>query len=166
MSIQALFSYLSQYSFVISIYFLIVPVLGWLLGRLYAKSKSRFLSAALSSLIYGACIPGMMALVLVGYALFFTRENLLNVNAILYFLPIISLVATLTLVSKNVRFSTLPGLDRLSGLMVLIAVVFVILLALYKTHILVGFFGSLQSLLLIAVVLFFVLNWAMKRAFR
>jgi len=107
-------------------------------------------------------------LILLSYAIFFTQQNLLEVNATLYFLPILSMLSTLFIIShklkqSRLKLNSLPGFKRISGLLILIAIVFIIVLALYKMRILVGFFGSLQSLAIIAIALFFIIKWAIKR---
>jgi len=77
----------------------------------------------------------MFAGVLTAYALFFTKENLLDVSIVVYLLPIISMVVTLVLIRKNVSFEDVPGFERLSGLMVMIACSFAIALVIQKTRI-------------------------------
>ena len=163
MSIQEFFNYLGQFSKFISIYFILVSVLAWLLSYLYKKSPQKTLAISLSTLVYAVCIPGIFALILISYSLFFTRQNLLEVNAIVYFFPIISMLASLFIISRHLSLKTLPGYKRMSGLMVLISIVFILLILLYKMRFLIGFFGSLPSLAIIGVILFFILKWAIKQ---
>ena len=40
-------------------------------------------------LIYLVAFPGILSFVLVGYALFFTKSNLMNVNILVYFLLVV-----------------------------------------------------------------------------
>lgn len=163
MSIQELFSYLGPFSKLISIYFLVVPMGAWFLSYWHKKSPQKILAISLSSLVYCVSIPAIFALILLSYSLFFTRQNLLEVNVLVYFLPIISMLLSLFVISRYVLLKTLPGYKRMSGLMVLISIVFILLIVLYKMRILIGFFGSLPSLVIIAVILFFILKWAIKR---
>ena len=89
----------------------------------------------------------MFAGVLTAYALFFTKENLLDVSIVVYLLPIVSMVVTLVLIRKNVSFEDVPGFERLSGLMVMIACSFAIALVIQKTRIWIVFGGSIDRLI-------------------
>ncbi|MBF2053196.1 MAG: hypothetical protein IGS03_06985 [Candidatus Sericytochromatia bacterium] len=70
------------------------------------------------------------------------------------------LTLTLALLSKQVRFKDLPGFDRLSGLMMLIAVSFSVSLLISKLFVGVFLGGSLASLLLMGAVLLVLLQSA------
>jgi hypothetical protein len=111
-------------------------------------------------------VPGMLAAVVVAYTLFFTGENLLDVNLLVYFAPLVSMLVTLALIGKNVSFADIPGFDRLSGLMVLIGVSFAIALAVHRARIWVIFGGSIELVLAIALFLFLLLKWATHMLFR
>ncbi|MBT5228725.1 MAG: hypothetical protein HOM11_00470 [Methylococcales bacterium] len=165
MSIQDFVRWAGAYSQWVLVFFTLLPLLGLVFAWRFKKTYSKLWAYACSVIIYLVSLPGMLAGTLVGYMLFFTRQNLLEVNVVLYILPIISMVAALVLIGKQVKFALLPGFNRLSGLMVLLAILFVILLLLYKLRILIGFFGSMQSLLILGVGLFFVLKWASNKAF-
>jgi hypothetical protein len=117
-------------------------------------------------LVYAVCVPGMFAAVISGYALFFTRENLLDANLLVYFLPIISMVVTLIFIGKNVSFEEVPGFDRLSGLMVMVGCSFAIALAIQKTKIWIFFGGSIEKLFLLAAGVFALLKWGTYTLFR
>jgi hypothetical protein len=117
-------------------------------------------------LVYAACVPGVGAAVVTGYTLFFTHENLLDKDVLVYFLPIVSMVATLVLVRRAVPFDEVPGFDRLSGLMVAIAVTFGLVLALRRTFIGIVFVGSLARLAVFGAALIALLQWGLRAAFR
>jgi hypothetical protein len=119
-----------------------------------------------SVLVYLACVPGTFAAVLTGYALFFTHENLLDANPLVYFLPIVSMVVTLVIIHRTVTFELVPGFERLEGLMVMIACSFALALAVQKTRIFVGFFGSIDRLFLLAAGVFALLKWGTFMLFR
>ena len=119
-----------------------------------------------SVLVYLACVPGLFAGVVTAYALFFSRENLLDVNPLAYFLPVLSMVVTLVLVRKNVAFDQIPGFDRLSGLMVMIGCSFAIALVIQKTNVWILFGGSIDHLLILAAGVFALLKWGTYAFFR
>lgn len=143
------------------------PIAAWVAGRIHGQgtggeSPWRFIYAAL---VYLVCIPGLLAAVLIAYAMFFTGDSLLQVNILVYFLPIASMVATLVVMSRNVRFDHVPGFDRLWSLMLTIAIVFAIALAVRKTRIWLLFGASIWVLLLFAVAVFLLLGWSSQRVF-
>lgn len=117
-------------------------------------------------LIYLACIPGMFSAVITAYTLFFSRENLLDSNAVIYFFPIITMLMTLMAIRQNISFDAIPGFDRIYGLMILLAITFIIVLFVAKVRIFIGFVGSMTTLLVIAVVVFALLKKASEKIFK
>jgi len=148
--------------------FVAVPLLAWVCGRFHGRERGGTApwKYIYSGLVYAACVPGLFAAVLTAYTLFFTRENLLDANLLVYFLPIVSMVVTLVGIHKSVSFDEVPGFDRLSGLMVTIGLSFGIALAIDKTRIWVWFGGSIQTLFALAVGVFALLKWGAYMLFR
>jgi hypothetical protein len=148
--------------------FVTLPLLSLVVGLFHGQGEGgrgpwRYVYTLL---VYAACVPGMFAAVLTAYTLFFTRENLLDVNLLVYLLPIVSMTATLMLIRKNATFDEIPGFDRLSGLMVLIAITFVFVLAIERTRIWLLFGGSMVSLVALVVGLYALLKWGAYMVFR
>ena len=145
-----------------------LPVLAWVVGVCHRSGEGRNApwKFAYSILVYLACIPGTFAATLTAYAMLFRNESLLDANLLIYFLPIFSMVTTLVLVSKRVEFKDVPGFDRLSGLMVLMACSFGVALAIHKARIFVGFFGSVEMLFVLAAGIFALLKWGGYMLFR
>ena len=145
-----------------------LPILAWLTGVISGQERGRNTpwKYLYSGLTYLACIPGIFAAVLTAYSIFFRNENLLDVNLLVYLLPILSMVVTLVLIRRNVEFDAIPGFDRLSGLMTLLACSFAIALAIHKTRIFVGFFGSIEMLFVLAAGIFALLKWGGFMLFR
>jgi len=144
------------------------PVLAWLCGWLHGRGRGGIApwKYAYSLLVYLVCVPGISAVVLTAYTLFFTRENLLDVNPLVYALPIASMVATLVLIRKNVDFDQVPGFDRLAGLMVMIGCSFGLALAIQKTNIWVFFGGSIERLFALTLGIFALIKWGTYMLFR
>lgn len=157
-----------QHPVVLILAFGVAPVLAWLVGRLHAKDQGKAApwKYFYAVLVYLVCVPGMFAGVITAYTLFFSGENLLDANLLVYFLPIASMVATLVLMRKKVSFDDVPGFDRLSGLMAMVGTSFVIALAIQKTRIFVFFGGSIEKLFLLAAALFALLKWGAYMLFR
>jgi len=148
--------------------FVALPLLAWTLGRIHGRGNGGGTpwKYIYSILVYLVCVPGMFAAILTAYALFFTRENLLDVNLLVYVLPLVSMIATLVFIRKNVSFDLIPGFDRLSGLMMMIGCSFAIALAIQKTNIWVVFGGTIEKLFLLAAGVFALLKWGTYMLFR
>ena len=145
-----------------------LPLLAFCCGLLHGKGQGahapwKYLYAVL---VYLACIPGLFCSVIVAYTLFFTHENLLNVDPLVYFGPIAAMIITLVLVNHRAALGALPGVNRLSSFMIIIAVSFAVILAIEKTFIGIIFFANFFHLLLIGLGIFLVLKWATSRLFR
>lgn len=156
------------YPWHLTAYFLALPIGSALLGICHGR-KNGGLSPwkyLYSAIVYLACVPGLLAGVLIGYALFFTKQNLMDVDLLVFVMPVVSMTVTLILVSKRVDFDQVPGFDRLSGLMVMIAVTFILALAIIKTRIWLVFGDSVLTLVVLVLGLFALLRWGAYMLFR
>lgn len=168
MTIRELIDLAGQHPLALLVAFLGPPLAAWLLGLMHPRGQGglapwKYFSAVL---VYLTCVPGMFAAVVTAYSLFFSRENLLDVNPLVSFLPIVSMVATLIFIRKNVSFDEVPGFDRLSGLMAMVGCSFAIALAVQKTNIFLFFGGSIEKLLVLAAGVFALLKWGTYMLFR
>ena len=166
MSVQALFDLISQYPQIILAYFLLPPISAWLLG-LFGKREAAVstIDYGYSVLIYMTGIPGTISFVLIAYSLFLIRTNLLQVNFLIYFLPVISMGLTFLIMSRKTDFDRLPGFKRLSGLMMLIGLSFIVVLIVFKLRIFIGFFASIESFLALGLVIFVLFKVAARKLF-
>jgi len=168
MNIQQLLDLTQNFSQEILIFLVIVPLLSWMLVFVHGKKNGeknpwRYIY---SILIYLSGVPGMFSLVLTGYALFFTHESLLQVNMLVYLLPIVSMVVAFFMMKRHLDLEKIPGFDRLSGLMVMIGVSFVLALVVMKLRIFVFFGGSIFMLFALAAGAFALLKWGAFSFFR
>jgi hypothetical protein len=149
-------------------FFVGVPLTAWFLGRVAGPLKSGETpwKHFFCLLVYSACIPGMLSAMVTAYSIFFTRENLLDVDLLVYGLPIVSMIVTLALIGRTVKFENIPGFDRLSGLMILLAATFGVVLAVEKTRLWIIFGGSIYTLILLGGALFVLMKWAAHSVFR
>ena len=69
------------------------------------------------------------------------------------------------MVGRDTDLDRLPGFERLSGLMMLIGLTFLVLLIVFKMRILIGFFASIESLVVLGIVLFILFKFAAKKLF-
>lgn len=150
MTIRELIDIAGLYPLPLAGTFAALPLLSWLWGFLGRKDPVRSpFRQGYSTLVYLSCVPGMFSAVLVAYTLFFTKENLLDKNALVYLAPLASMGLTLSLIRSRISFADIPGFGRLSALMALLAVSFGLALAIDKARIFVGFFGSIDRLFLL-----------------
>jgi hypothetical protein len=147
---------------------LVPPVLAFVFRLMHPTRGGgvapwRYLYAVL---VYLVCVPGVGAGVLTAYTLFFTGENLLDKNVLVYVLPIVSMVVTLVLIGKSASFDDIPGFDRLSGLITLVTVTFLLLLVVHKMFIGIFFGASILTLIAVGAFLFALLKWGTHALFR
>jgi hypothetical protein len=138
---------------------------GWI-HRTPARGASAPFRHVYSGLIYAVTVPGMLAAVLTGYGLFFLRADLRSVPVLLYFLPIVSMLITWSLIRSRVDLDHVPGFERLSALMVSVALCFALAFAINRLFFGVLFFGSLWGLLLVALAGFIALRVSFRKALR
>ena len=168
MSIRDLINLADSHQLVLIGVFVGIPLLAWLFGRMLkpgagATAPWKYVYAVL---VYLTCVPGMFSSVITAYALFFNRDNLLQVSLTVYILPIVSMVVTLVFIRRSVSFKDVPGFDRLSGLMTLVGCSFAIALAIQKTNLFVFFGGSIDMLFVLAIGVFALLKWGTAMLFR
>ncbi len=168
MTARELVMFASQYPWHLTAYFVVVPVLSVLVGIAHGPGRGILApwKYLYSLLIHLACVPGILATILTGYALFFTRENLLDANLVVYIFPIVSMALTLILIRRTVSFDDIPGFDRISGLIVLLAVTFVLVLGIQRTRIWLFFGSSIYTIIALVAVLFALLKWGAYMLFR
>ena len=164
MSVNELLERLDDYTGWAVCFFAALPMLALMVSLLYKRAaKSAFVESVFSAIIYLSAIPGVFAGILIFYLLFFTRTNLMNVDIVFSFLPVISMGLVFGIIGKNANFDDLPGFGRLTGLMLLIAIVSSVTLAIYKLRIFVGFFASIEALVGIAIAVFVLFKVGLAR---
>lgn len=166
MTLQQLFDSIGENPTFIIIYFFSLPILSyvmtWITDKDAYKSPWKFIY---SGLIYLACVPGIFATLLIAYNMFFMGKNLLEVNLLVYFLPIISMIATLLILSRKLHLSLIPGFDKISGLVFMITAASITIFILDKMRILVFFYGSIWYLIGLFVILLIIFRVGFKRLF-
>lgn len=147
----------------------LIPLLALLLPLLHFKGQGEQppFSYFYALLTYLSCLPGMLVVALFVYGLIWSPEHLLDVNPSLAFLPLEAMLLTLGLIRRQIsRFSELPGIDGLAGLMLLLAASLLMVLAAHQLIVGVLFDSSVIMLLLISAVVFLLLKQLVKLLFR
>lgn len=144
-----------------------LPVLAWIVGRLSGSDgEYKPWKYFYSILVYAACIPGILAVVLSAYSLFFINQNLLQLNILVYGLPIVTMILTLVVINKYIEFAAVPGFDRLGGLMLILGISFAVALFIVKVRVWLVFGSSITTLFVIALIAFILLRWGSSKLFR
>jgi len=162
MTTRELLTWIGESSWLVPVYCIGTPLLAWLCRFAHPRGGGgrgpwRFVYAAL---VYLACVPGVFAAVITAYSLLFVRENLLDVNPLIYFGPIAGMIATLVVIGQVVETRRLPGVDRLSAFITLLAVSFFAIFFVSRLFVGLLFFANIWHLLIIALVVFVVLKVA------
>ncbi len=150
------------------LFFVIPPALSFVLGKLHGRGNGNTSpwKYIYSLIIYWVCIPGIFSALITLYTLFFTGENLLDQNILIYVLPLISMILTLIIISGNTCFDDIPGFDRIYGLMAIIAIVFIFLLAVHKTRLWMVFGSSIFMLAILIILLVALLEKGFQMLFK
>jgi len=136
-----------------------------LIGLLYVK-QSNFkppINYFYGILIYAVTIPGLLALVLLLYSFFFLKTNLLQLDLVTYFVPLVSMIITLVIINKTIPMSRIPGFGKLSGLFIMIMITFIITYVLQRMFFGVFFVGRFQYLIIFFLALLLGLKVAWDR---
>lgn len=168
MSINDLVKNIEQFNLYYAIYLLVLPLLSFVYHYVYTLGRGELSphKYVYATLIYLTSIPGIFGTILTGYTLFILRGNLLNVNLVVYFLPIISMITTIIFIRREVNLDNIPGFEKLSGLFTTLGVTFILTLILLKTRIFLFFGGSIGTFFLLLIFLFALLKWGTYMLFK
>lgn len=167
MTLQDLFDKMAENPTGVLIYFAALPIAAFIVGAI-SRPHERYqapIKYLYTAIIYAACLPGICALTLCLYQVFFERAGLLNLNVFAYFLPVIAMGITIFILRSQIDFNHIPGFDRLSGLMMVIAATFIAIIIIQKTHIWIWIQGTFTHLVILFVLLFLVFRWGMGKIF-
>ena len=166
MTVNELMTWLEQYESFGVIWFVALPCLTYLLGRLVKALSPRGGRYLLAGAIYLAVLPGICMTVMLLYMIFFVRLNLLQeMNLVFHFLPVISMIATLWAAARLEPFALIPGFNRLQGLIWLVGLGFAGLLFVHKTFVGILFFARFEYLLALFVVFLVCWRFGVTRLF-
>lgn len=166
MTLKEFLEALSANPFYLLVYFSLIPLtalIAWLLGRGEGNTSPwKYLYA---TLIYMVCIPGIFAVGLNIYAFMFERRGIMNLDIYTQLIPVLSMILTIYLITKNADLSSIPGFGRLTGLLVMLLATFGIMWFVDRTRLLAITFIPIQYIGLIFIVLFLVIKFGWGRLF-
>jgi hypothetical protein len=167
MTLQDFFELLAENPIWILSYFLLIPFTALLAGVL-GKGEGELSpwKYLYSALIYLVCVPGIFAVTLSIYVFVFERRSIFQTDIYTQILPVVSMVATLLLIRKNADLNLIPGFDKISGLIMMIAAALAIMWFVDRTHIWVVSYLPFYQAVLIFIGLLLVVRFGWSRFFR
>ena len=165
MTLRELFQYISDNPNTVLGFFLLLPLLALLAGFI-AKGEGHISpwKYLYSALVFLACIPGVFSVALAVYLFLFEQGgSIYNVNLLTQVLPIASMVVTLAIIRRNTPFEYIPGFDKLSDLMMMIASVFVLMYFLDRIHLIAWVNVPVVWLLAIVAGFLLLFRFGLKR---
>ena len=148
MTVEQIINQLGNYPSIILSYFGIMLGVS-LLGLLLVKERNfkSPINYLYGGLVYLVAIPGLLSVILLLYSFFFLNTNILQLDIVTYYVPIVFMIATLLIIKKTIPLKRIPGFDRLSGLVMLILSAFIITYVLQRMMFGVFFIGSFTYLI-------------------
>ncbi|MDJ0657515.1 MAG: hypothetical protein QNJ40_25365 [Xanthomonadales bacterium] len=155
---------LAAYRWPIAGVLIATPLLIWVAGLTLGRSNPRLFARIMSVPVYLVVLPGVLMLLVMGYMMFFTRQNLMtDLDLVLGVLPVATMAVSLWLIRREVRFQDIPGFDELGGMVVLALLAFVALLLILKLRVLVGVFGGMPAVIGVFLLFYAGFHWALKK---
>ena len=167
MTVQEFFNYVHDHSSAALCFYLGVPVLAllvsWVSAPRCGESPWKYFY---SVLVYAACLPGIFAVTLDIYFFFWERRSLMDSEIMIQWMPVLSMICSLIIIRRYVSFESVPGFDKLSGLMTIIAVLLGMMWVLDRTHIYAFTFMPFGAVLFVFVGGVLLIRWSLARLMR
>ncbi len=166
MTLKAFFELLAANPFLILAFFILIPVTA-ALAMIMGKNEGHLSpwKYLYSTLIYLVCIPGIFSITLSIYVFLFEKRSIFDTDIYTQILPIVSMIATLLLIQKNVRLERIPGFGKMSGLLMMITAALTVMWIVDKTRILVFSYLPFQYVLLIFAGLMLIFRLGFSQMF-
>ncbi len=163
MTIKSLISDVDTYQNYVIGYFIVLFLVALFTVLIVNQKNMGIIKYAMTTVVYGVTIPGMLAIYLLLYHILFLNTNILNINIVSYFVPILSLLIILVLLGRKVKMSELPGFARLSSLFVMISIAFGIIFVLHRSRFGVLIFSGFMPVLIAFFILMIIMRIAWNR---
>jgi len=166
MTLRDIFHLVGNEPYWVVVVFTVIPVLALLIGGvskhegIYSPWRQIY-----SGIIYLSCVPGVLAIALTMYLVFFEKKSVLDTDFYIQMLPVISMGLTLYIISRFVDMKMIPGFGKVTSLIMMIAVVFFIMWAMEKTRIILVSFMPFHYVILIFIGLLGVLMTSWNNIF-
>lgn len=164
MTLKDLFDYISLHPEYILIYLIGLPFIAVFIGLLSHKSADKSPYKELFMVVvYAVTIPGVFALLLNIYFFLFENKSIMDYNIYLQILPVISMIICLKIIRNYVSFDAIPGFDKLSGFMTIIAALMVFMWVLDRFRFLAIVRMPFYYLVILMIILLLAINYGIKK---
>ncbi|MBP7821401.1 MAG: hypothetical protein KA010_00665 [Saprospiraceae bacterium] len=166
MTLQEFFNLLGEHPSYLLLFFGLIPFTA-LLVLLIARGEGHLnpWPVLYSALIYLVSVPALFSISLSIYFFIFERRSILETDMLTQILPVVSMFLTLFLIRRNVSFDYIPGFDKLSGLVTMIAAVLAVMWLLDKTHLYVISYLPFYQVLIIFVLMLLLVRFGWSKLF-
>ena len=166
MTLQQLIEQIAQNPYPVWAYFGLIPTTA-ALSAITAQGEGaippwKYLYA---TLIYLSCVPGIFAIAFDISLFLFERHSILQTDIYTQVLPIASMFLTLFIIRRNVNLDDIPGFDKLSGLVTMIAGTISFLWFLDKLHIIAFISMNIYQLIAIFALFLLLIRWGWSKLF-
>lgn len=164
MTLAEFFDWIGERPGLILSYFILIPIIALLAG-LFNKGEGHLSpwKYLFSILIYLVAIPGIFAVTLSVYMFLFERRSIMDTNIYTQVLPIFSMIVTILVIKREVDLDLVPGFDKISGLLLIIASVMTLMWIIDKTRIYAITFMPFYVVILILLAGFIVIRLGLRR---
>lgn len=164
MTLQDLFAYTETHPLNVVFYFSIIPFAALLAG--WMEREEGHLppwNYLYSTLIYLVAVPAILSVAYSIYRWLFERGSIMEANLLLQFLPVASLLLTFFIIKRQVKIPTLPGFDRLGGLVMMVTAAMAIMYFVDRLRIVAFMRLSVSTVVLVFIVLLVVIRLGWRR---
>ena len=167
MTLGEFFEWTGDHPAILISYFIGIPLIALLAG-MFSKGEGHLSpwKYLYSILIYLTSVPGIFAVTLNIYLFLFERRSIMDTNLYTQVLPVLSMIATILIIKKQVSLDLVPGFDKISGLIIVIASIMALMWIIDKTHIYSITFMPFYVVILILVAGFFVIRLGLRKLAR
>ncbi len=164
MTLQQLLDIFTQYQTETLYFFFGIPFLA-VISIFFKKkySKNLWVKVFDSLLIYLVSVPWILSLILSIYSIFILKGNILELNVLPYFVPLISMWVTYTIIQKSIWLKEIPWFWKISSLLLLIFLTFIVVFILQKMFIWVVFVWSLGYIVWLFVIIFIAMKFSFDK---
>ena len=164
MTLGEFFTWTSLHPTLLLAYFIGIPLIA-LLADVFSKGEGHLApwKYLYSTLIYLVSIPGIFAVTLSIYFFLFERRSILDTNLFTQVLPVLSMAATILIIKRQVNLDLIPGFEKISGMIMIIATMMGLMWIIDKTQIYAITFIPFYFVILILLAGFFVIRLGLRR---
>lgn len=116
-----------------------------------------------ATLIYLTCIPAIFIVFMSLYALVFEGASISNVNVVTHIFPVISMVATLSIIKSNVSLDRVPGFAKISGFIIMVIASSILVAIIGKMRMIVFSYMPIHQVGIMFLIIFAVIYFGWRK---